>query len=271
MKGSAQILHLYRRLFGRKIFHKINSGLFFLSLKGLGIGNWETPELSGEKDFVTRFAGHVPEPTVIDIGANVGNYSCLLKSLSPAARIFAFEPHPLTFKRLKESAASNNFTAVNAACGSERSVAKLYDHRTDGDLGTEHASMFQDVIEGVHADASKSWDITVTTLDSFVEENDIRHIDLLKIDVEGGEMNVLLGARKSLDKKMIDFIHFEFTEANTVSRVFMRDFYNVLSDFEFFRMVSDGLVPMGPYHPPFSEIFAYQNVVAVRKGVRGWS
>jgi hypothetical protein len=130
--------------------------------------------------------------------------------------------------------------------------------------------MFQDVIETVHSDASAEWEINVTTIDTFVEENGINHIDLLKIDVEGGEMNVLLGAANCLKRQMIDVIHFEFTESNTVSRVFMKDFYEVLNDFEFFRMLPDGLVPMGEYYPVIAEIFGYQNIVAVRKGVGEW-
>ena len=264
--ASWGIIKAYRRVFGRRAFYRLNRAMYFLSLHGIGIGNWETPELSGEKFFINRFVRHVKIPTVIDVGANVGKYSEMIKSLAPEATIYAFEPHPQTYKRLKESADRLGYTAVNAACGAEIGTATLYDHG-DGqsETGTEHASLIKDVIESVHKDTSRAWNIEVTTVDRFVDDNAVEHIDLLKIDVEGGEMKVLLGATDSLKKQMIDVIHFEFTESNTVSRVFMKDFYELLHNFEFLRMLPDGLVPMGEYYPVIAEIFSYQNVVAVRR------
>ena len=269
--ASWGIIKAYRRVFGRRAFYRLNRAMYFLSLHGIGIGNWETPELSGEKFFINRFVRHVKTPTVIDVGANVGKYSEMIKSLAPEATIYAFEPHPQTYKRLKESADRLGYTAVNAACSAEIGTAALYDHG-DGqsETGTEHASLIKDVIESVHKDTSRAWNIEVTTVDRFLDDNAVEHIDLLKIDVEGGEMNVLLGAANSLNKQMIDTIHFEFTEANTVSRTFMKDFYSMLPNFDFYRMLPDGLVQMGPYYSLTSEIFAYQNIVAVRKGCGEW-
>ncbi len=266
MRHSSYILELYRRVMCRRSLYRFNKALYFLSLKGIGIGNWQSADISGEKRFVSGIASRLDTPVVLDIGANVGNYSNLLKELSPRARIFAFEPHPLTFAKLQLSAQLNGYVAVNAACGSVVGKAKLFDHGNH-ETGTEHASMIKDVIESVHSDKSKAWDIDVTTIDDFVKVNGLVHIDLLKIDVEGGEMNVLLGAAETMAAEMIDYIHFEFTEANTVSRVFMKDFYALLEDFDFYRMLPDGLGPMGSYFPLLSEIFAYQNVVAIRKGV----
>lgn len=266
MSPTVHIIQAYRWLFCRKSFYRFNRALYFLSLRGLGIGNWETPELSGERFFISEFVRRVITPTVIDVGANIGKYSDLIKVLAPEATIYAFEPHPQTYKRLKESADRIGYMAVNAACGAEIGSATLYDHQ-DGrsEAGTEHASLIKDVIESVHNDTSRSWETMVTTIDRFVDDNGVEHIDLLKIDVEGGEMNVLLGAADTLKKQMIDIVHFEFNESNTISRVFMRDFYSLLHDFEFYRMLPDGLVPMGEYYPLIAEIFGYQNVVAVRR------
>ena len=121
------------------------------------------------------------------------------------------------------------------------------------------------MIEKVHSDASSSWDISVTTLDAFVAERGIERIDLLKVDVEGGELEVLRGATDTLQRKMINAIHFEFNETNVVSRVFMKDFYEMLPDYDFYRMLPDGLVPMGIYYPIIAEIFAYQNIAAINR------
>ncbi|MGH9946968.1 MAG: FkbM family methyltransferase, partial [Pyrinomonadaceae bacterium] len=240
--------------------------LFFFGLKGMGIGNWETPEISGERDFILSFVEKFNAPVVIDVGANIGNYSIMLKSASSTTKIFAFEPHPTTFKKLEMSAEKYDFTAINAACGSEISVGTLYDHgNANLETGTEHASLVKNVIEEVHSVDAKTWSVNITTIDSFVKKEEITRINLLKIDVEGGEMNVLLGAIESIKDQLIDLIHFEFTEANTVSRVFMKDFYELLADFTFYRMLSDGLAPLGQYYSLSAEIFGYQNIIAVRK------
>jgi len=55
---------------------------------------------------------------------------------------------------------------------------------------------------------------------------------------------------------------------NVYSRVFFRDFYELLVNYNFFRMLPDGLIFLGKYNPIFQEIFAYQNIVAIRKDLK---
>jgi len=242
--------------------------MFFLSLRGLGIGNWETPVQTGEHSFLQKFGRLIHEPVVFDVGANVGKYSNMVRHFSRNARIYAFEPHPLTFEELKVSATQFGYDALQLACGSETSDGELFDYaETEDAIGTEHASLIQNVIEDVHRGRSTTWDVSIVSIDDFVEENDLKFLHLLKIDVEGAELNVLKGASRTLGGGKIGVIHFEFTEANTVSRVFMKDFYELLEDFEMFRMVQDGLVPLGQYFPLAVELFGYQNIVAVRRGL----
>lgn len=268
---SAKISELYRRVMCRRPFYKINKALYFLSLKGMGIGNWQTQEISGERDFLGRVAAFYDRPLVIDVGANVGNYSNLIRKLNPNAVIYAFEPHPETYKDLAAAGLANRYATFNIACGNRAGRAKLFDHKAEpGQRGTEHASLVQNVIEDIHNAESISFDVDVVTLDEFVERESIERIKLLKIDVEGNERQVLEGAGQTIDRKAIDFVHFEFTETSMLSRVFMKDFFQILGDYEFYRMLPDGLAPMGPYFPPIYEIFAYQNIVAVRRGVQSW-
>ena len=103
------------------------------------------------------------------------------------------------------------------------------------------------------------------TLDGFCAEHDIQEIGYLKIDVEGHELSVLRGAQGMLSKKRVRFVQFEFGEANIDSRTFMRDFFELLgADFEFYRIVSDGLYKVSTYHSNL-EVFATINYLAVRK------
>jgi hypothetical protein len=95
----------------------------------------------------------------------------------------------------------------------------------------------------------------------------ISHEDLLKIDVEGAELEVLKGAVGAIKAGKIDVIQFEFNEMNVVSRVFFRDFWHVLDGYSFYRLLPFGLFPIRNYRTFFCELFAFQNIVAVRSGV----
>ncbi len=90
----------------------------------------------------------------------------------------------------------------------------------------------------------------------------IKEVKFLKIDTEGNELNVLLGAAQLLKEKRIETIQFEFNEMNTVSRVFFRDFQELLPDHAFYRLLPAGLLPLEKNSPMTNEIFGYQNIIA---------
>ena len=90
----------------------------------------------------------------------------------------------------------------------------------------------------------------------------IKEVKFLKIDTEGNELNVLLGAKRLLKENRIETIQFEFNEMNVMSRVFFRDFLELMPDHTFYRLLPAGLLPIGKYSPLTNEIFAYQNVIA---------
>ena len=94
--------------------------------------------------------------------------------------------------------------------------------------------------------------------------NFANHIDLLKIDTEGFELEVLLGASEMLTEKKITIIQFEFNEVNIVQRRFLKDFYNLLPKYDFYRLDEQRLIPLGSWEPKH-EIFMFQNIVAIRR------
>jgi len=77
-----------------------------------------------------------------------------------------------------------------------------------------------------------------------------------------------MGAIELIKNNKIDVIHFEFNEMNVYSRVFFRDFHELLVNYNFYRMLPDGLVFLGDYNPIYQEIFAYQNIVVIRKDLK---
>jgi len=261
---SNTALALYQFVFARKRFYRLNRFIFRLALRGIGVFNYESARLSGEEWLLEKFCKNKLK-TVIDVGANVGEYSKSVIQNNAGVRLFAFEPHPVTFDALLPKAAELGYTAMNLAVGAEKGFVELFDYATDD--GSQHASIHRSVIEDIHRSQSISHRVAITTLDAFMGESGVEKVDLLKIDTEGNELQVLSGARQALADGRIELIHFEFNVCNVISRVFMKDFYELLSNYIFFRMLPDGMVRLPVYGADVTdlEIFAYQNILAIHE------
>jgi FkbM family methyltransferase len=262
---KALLIRAYKRALVRRRFFRLHQRLLLLSLWGLGILNSDHPRLSGEARFLEQVARKPGPLLVLDVGANRGAYANRVRLLRPDAMLYAFEPHPLTFGALQIQAEAHGYTAIPAACGAAEGRAQLYDYPEGG---STHASLYAEAIRDLRGSAASSWEVAVTTIDSFVQRGAIERIDLLKIDTEGHELDVLRGATQSLERGLVDLIQFEFNEMHVLSRVFLRDFQALLPRYAFLRMLPDGLVRLDMRHPFLHEIFAYQNIVAVRPGAR---
>lgn len=256
----------YVWLLGRKRFYRWNQRLLNLAVRGMGVGNPSTEVISASENRLLSRLASLPELTVFDVGAHVGEYASQLRKLCPSAKIWAFEPHPASFRELRGAAQREGFIAVDVALSDSSGSAALYDHATVA-VGSAHASLHAGVIERIHHGQSTVHDVQVTTIDDFMTGNEIGHVNLLKVDAEGHELAILRGARQAIASSEIDVVQFEFNEMNVMSRVFFKDFYDVLPGFSFYRMVSDGLVPVGAYHARTHELFILQNIVAIRDSV----
>jgi FkbM family methyltransferase len=254
---------LYARFFARKFFGKFNRLLYHLSLRGLGILNYQG-SLTGEKKWLQSFLKGKREPLILDVGANIGNYTKDVFSANPSASVIAFEPHPLTFQRLSENIQSDNFYAHNFALGDAEGILELFDY--DLNDGSSHASLYRDVIKDIHKGNPISHEVSIVSLDKFLTDKNVKKIDLLKIDTEGHEYKVLQGSINYLNRNLIDVIHFEFNEMNIVSKSSFKDFWDLLRDYDFFRILPNGeLLDIKNYSPINCEIYAFQNIVCVLK------
>ncbi len=254
-------------LLSRPSFFIFNKTLLVIALHGLGIGNWRSNR--AERRFLRALSRRLAGAAVIlDIGANRGDYAALARAALPEARIYAFEPHPGNFAKLADLAAALEFEAIASACGAAPGTMTLYDY--PGGEGSSHASAFRAVIEEYHVaqsqGRSEAVEVPVTTVDRFLQERTIAHVDLMKIDVEGLEMSVLEGAKDALDAGRVGMVQFEFNEMNVHSRTFFRDFSTFLQEFDFYRILNNGaLLPLAGQPGFLLEIFFYQNIVAVRR------
>lgn len=84
----------------------------------------------------------------------------------------------------------------------------------------------------------------------------------MKVDTEGNEYHVLEGATQLLHNNKVDVIQFEFNEMNVISRVFLKDFYDLLPKHTMYRLDTQRLIPLGDYSP-LNEVFRIQNIIAI--------
>ena len=131
---------------------------------------------------------------IFDIGSNFGTYSLVSKAIRPQAIIHAFEPVPYTFNRLEKNIKINQFD-IN--CHQEAMSNMNGQCEMNGmEENSENccASLNKDYTRNL----TGSTIINTRRLDSFIEEQNIQQIDLMKIDVETFEPQVLEGMGKYL-------------------------------------------------------------------------
>jgi FkbM family methyltransferase len=135
-----------------------------------------------------------PGGVMVDVGANVGFMTMLgARRAGPAGRVLAIEPNPamvVAVRRHLERNLISNVRLVQAGCSETRGSLPLY-IAPDGNPGRTSLS-------AKNADSQRSVEVDVMPLDELVAEFNPLRLDLLKIDVEGAELQVLQGAKETL-------------------------------------------------------------------------
>jgi FkbM family methyltransferase len=151
--------------------------------------------------------------TVFDVGANVGELTLLFsRFVGAGGNVHAFEPSVRGFERLsavRNAASLRNVRLNHLALAEEEGAVRLYVYDDDYLSWTSRAVRpLEDY--GINVKPRTTEDAPATTVDLYCERNGVALIDLLKIDVEGAELQVLIGARRALSEKRIRCVTFEF-------------------------------------------------------------
>jgi FkbM family methyltransferase len=190
--------------------------------------------------------------TVVDVGANIGSLSILASRLVGShGAVLAIEPHPQTFKWLQQNKDLNhcdNLTIANLAVGAQAIQTGISDGKSDD----------QNTI-----DPESNLKVNMVQLDQLTA--DLSVISLLKIDVEGYELEALRGARSTLARTECIRIESFETFQKKLGYSF-RDLYDVLVDAGFEILRSDGhsIVKLDREHKSIN----CENVIAVRAHAR---
>lgn len=228
-------------------FFTIRRGDFRLRFapSGLSARYWVDPH-AREEDHVFLRAWLRPGDTCVDVGANIGALALHAAALvGDAGRVTAIEAHPRTFGFLRDNVALNrrrNVTLLNFAVGDRHGTLRFSDVKSDEKNGVVEAGGLE---------------LQVRTLDELLAGSP-GPIRLLKLDVEGFELNVLRGAGAVLART--ECVLFEVSRRSALYGYASEDVVAAL-DAAGFTVVDEGGEPVPR---PFEAGPRAENLAAVR-------
>ncbi len=232
----------------------------------MGIGSGTTVSNSGEHSVVKKLTESVNPPyCIFDVGANKGDFTKMVLSMIPERMldIHLFEPSTHTFQLLcKNISQHRDIHFNNIGLGREDSDATLY----YDDFGSELASLTKRNMSHEDKSFEKSELVHISTIDNYCTSNNIDRVDLLKLDVEGHEIDVLCGAREMFGRNAINLISFEFGAPDIDTRTFFRDLFLFFQDNDMtvFRITRSGyFCQISEYHEKHEQ-FRTTNFLALK-------
>lgn len=138
--------------------------------------------------YFRHFPLELNSPTIIDIGAHKGYFSCMVARKYPKSRIISIEPDPVNFEYLKENLSRNNIdnvTSLKYAVSNHNATSSFYVAQKSSVIHSLNR-------ENVPSPNVSEIKVECRTLSKILSEHRITHVDILKMDIEGLEYDVLL-------------------------------------------------------------------------------
>jgi FkbM family methyltransferase len=227
-------------------------------LQGKGFGG----TIEGEARMALEFTAQrgLKNLIVLDIGANTGSYAAAIRKLAPQAIVFAFEPSSVARKSLEDRfKGDSSVNVVPFALGSKNSKETLWSDIPGGEL----ASLTKRKLDHLGINFNQTESVDVVTLDSWASTSKVVP-NLIKIDVEGHELDVLKGGTNTL--ALVKVVQFEFGGTQIDTRTFFRDYWHLLTEVGFilYRISERGPIQISGYSE-LDECFRFTNFIAVRE------
>ncbi len=229
------------------------------------------PRCNGESLVRDQACRHLAGRPVIvfDIGANVGDWSLdISRRLTPGSTIYAFEPCGGTFERLCRRTAARpaniDIVPVRAGCGASQGHASLHVH---GELAGSNSVFDRQTLHDARPATTE--DIVVCQVDAFCRERGVAEIDVMKLDVEGAELDVLAGCRQQLARQAIGCIQFEYGGTWIDAKRFLMEAFSLLQPLGYtLGKIHPAGVRFQSRYEASHENFQYANWLAVREDWR---
>lgn len=251
--------------FMQKLYGKNVEGMLY----AMGIGSGEAVNSSGEKSVFSLVRRLIRPPyCIFDVGANEGQFldACRQALKGTDFNIHSFEPLTNTFQILEQRFGNWENASLNRmALGSVEESRLVHFSKKAAGL----ASLSKRDLDHLQIEIDTSEMVEVQTVDGYCSKNRIEKIQLLKIDVEGHELDVMRGASNLFRNHAIDLVMFEFGGTHIDTRLFFKDYWHFLTGYGFrlFRITPRGYLVEITRYREILEIFLTTNFLAVRSSL----
>lgn len=149
----------------------------------------------------------LPVRVFFDIGAHTGETALAALRNFEGATVYSFEAHPTTFAELRKAVTDSRVKLFPLAISNRIGNATFFDF---GHLATCNSLVGENQFAVRAGNTARTLSVPCITLDQFCEQENVPHIDVLKIDTEGHDLSVLQGAVGTLKNRGVSFVHIEF-------------------------------------------------------------
>lgn len=241
----------------REIF---STEILNIALSAKGYNNYQNFIVSGEQYFFNNILSKVNPKLCLDVGASVGGYTRRLLENSNST-VIAFEPIFEQFKSLQsiKKEFPERVIIENLGVGSvHNEVRSIYFNKD----AMSHASFSKEVLEIPYLNNEESNFINLVSLDGYFSDKDAL-VDFIKIDVEGFEAEVLVGAQNLINTHKPKMIQIEFNWHQLFRAQSLFSISQLLKNYSPFQMLSDSLIQRDP-KDPYSNIYHFSNFLFIR-------
>jgi FkbM family methyltransferase len=213
----------------------------------------KSAELNGENQLIDTLATRLR--VVVDVGANVGDWTSHVLSVAPAARSVMVEPGLEALDALGARFAGDQRVAILDVAASDRAGSATFWEQPGAGVTSSLAGDFS-------SERAVQREVQVETLDQLLDEQGVPTVDLLKVDAEGYDHHVLAGAQRRLRDQCVAVVQFEYNAAWEAAGQTLAGTLRLLEQhgYETFLLTAHGLVDYDPR--AYGEFFGYCNFVA---------
>lgn len=195
------------------------------------------PDYAGQNSvYISQLLNLPSNATVIDVGANIGLTTVAAARCVTSGRVVAIEPSPCAFECLEKCVLSNslnNVTIIKAGLG-----------EFSGETEFIQSEFLAGSYVAFNAREKSTIQVKILTLDEIIVTEKLKEVNLIKIDVEGSELDVLRGANNLINAHhpifVMEFNSFALTANRNISPRSLLDF--ILDRFREFQVNRDGII-----------------------------
>lgn len=241
-----------------KYLRKFNVELHGLGyLQSLAKGEFKKNELDLFKNV---FANN--DLLIYDVGANRGATINEFMRYFPKAVIHAFEPHEELAKELAKRYQDNNNISINQCGIADKETTMLLNVNFSADTSSLLTSKKTGLNSDKQVETLRQVEVPIATIDQYASVNHHNHIHILKLDIQGSELNALKGAAMLLAGNKVDMI---FTETYFIQQYEGQPLFHEIAAFLFCY----GYELQDIYHPLYGKgKLAWCDALFVRKGLK---